>query len=186
MKHFSIALMAAAALTSFGCSKKPKDGDATKSAEAAKPADPKPAPAPAPPSGDCTKNDEGGFCITLPADQKAETPIDRDEHSRTYSYASEKTNTGITVVVTKMTEASDWDDEVTSLAEEAKTKDNKEQQASDLPGGGKFASWIDRDGKNWITVLVHKDKDMKYLFCRSFGTPVAAVLVEACKSLRVL
>ena len=88
--------------------------------------------------------------------------------------------TVVAVVVTKMDAASDWDDEVTSLNEEAKKK--KDAQMSDLPGGGKFWSWNDEDG-NWVTVLTHKD--LTRIFCRTHAKPTAdAAMVEACKSIR--
>ena len=147
-------------------------------ADPAKPAEPA-----APATGDCTKNEEGGFCITLPAGQKAQPPVDKDESSRTYDYTDDAGD-GVTVVVTKMKEAGDWDEEVTTRTDEAKTGGNKEQQASDLPGGGKFWSWVDSDGKQWVTVLARKD--MKRFFCRAHGKPVAPALVEACKSIRAL
>ncbi len=126
---------------------------------------------------------EGGFCLSLPATQKAQDPYDKDESSRRYDYASED-GKGVTVVVTKMKEATEWDDEVKSLSDESTKATNKDAQASDLPGGGKFWSWVEADGKTQVTVLVRKD--LKRIFCRTSGNPADPALVDACKSLRAL
>lgn len=186
MRNLTIVFLATAALTS--CAK--KDGDtAAKAAggEAAKPAE---APAkPADPAGgtgcaaNATKSVEGGFCLNLPPTMKGSDPYDKDDRSRRYDYG-DGNGKGLTVVVTKVVEATDWDDEVHFLAEETKQPDHKQQQSMDLPGGGKFTSYVGDDGMMWATAITHKDT--KLLFCRTNGKPADPTLVDACKSIRPL
>jgi hypothetical protein len=129
------------------------------------------------------RNDEGGFCVKVPANEKMQNAYDSNDTSRTYEYGNDSGH-GITVVVSKLDDASNWDFEVHVVDDESKSSGKTQQQSSDLPGGGKFWSWVDEDGKTWVTALTHKDK--KLLFCRTFGKPVDAALVDACKSIRPL
>jgi hypothetical protein len=52
-----------------------------------------------------TKSVDGGFCLSLPATQKAQNPYDKDDTSRRYDY-TDGSGKGVTVVVTKMEDAS--------------------------------------------------------------------------------
>jgi hypothetical protein len=83
-----------------------------------------------------------------------------------------------------MNDASSWDFEVQSRTNEANGSNRKQQQVTDLPGGGKFISWVDEDGSTWVTTLAHKD--LKLLFCRTSGNPLDPALIDACKSMRPL
>lgn len=130
-----------------------------------------------------TKNTDGGFCITLPASMKPSDPYDKDESSRRYDY-TDGNGTSLTVVVTKMDDPSKWDYEVQSRTNEANQSNHKDQQVTDLPGGGKFMSWVDEDGSMWITALAHKNT--KLFFCRTSGKPADPELVDGCKSMRPL
>jgi len=185
-----MVFLVAAALTSFGCKKKDSGGDmtgkATGSGEAAKPAEAAAKPANDPAAGcaaNATRSAEGGFCLNLPATMKANDPYDKDDRSRRYDYG-DGSGKSLTVVVTKLAEAKEWDDEVGMLADETKQPDHKQQQSMDLPGGGKFMSYVGADGVTWATVLAHKDT--KLLFCRTNGKPADAAMVDACKSIRPL
>jgi hypothetical protein len=149
---------------------------ATAGSDATKPAEPVAA------GGDCNlKPKDGAFCLTGPATLKGSDPYDKDDSSKRYDYADDKGG-GVTVVVTKLEEASDWDSEVRMMTEQgAKKKDMKQE---DLADGGKFWSWTDDDGE-WVTVLVKKDL-MQY-FCRTHAKPTAdAAMVATCKSLKPL
>jgi hypothetical protein len=186
MKNLTMVFLATAALASFGCKK--KDGDAAGKAggEAAKPAEAKPASDSAGGTGcaaNATRSVEGGFCLDLPPTMKGSDPYDKDDRSRRYDYG-DGNGKGLTVVVTKLAEAKEWDDEVSMLADETKQPDHKQQQSIDLPGGGKFMSYVGDDGMTWATALAHKDT--KLLFCRTNGKPADPALVDACKSIRPL
>src|ERR1043166_2165321 len=191
MKNLAMVFLVAVALASFGCKKK-DGGDAagkgTGSGEVAKPAEAAARPAdPAAGADGCaanaTRSAEGGFCLNLPPTMKGNDPYDKDDRSRRYDYG-DGSGKSLTVVVTKLAEAKDWDDEVAMLADETKQPDHKQQQSVDLPGGGKFMSYVGSDGVTWATALAHKDT--KLLFCRTNGKPADPALVDACKSIRPL
>ncbi len=130
-----------------------------------------------------TKSTDGGFCITLPASMKPKDPYDKDESSREYDY-KDGNGKSLTVVVTTMEDASKWDSEVQVRTGEANKPTNKEKQVTDLPGDGKFMSWVEEDGSMWVTALAHKDT--KLFFCRTSGKPADPELVDAGKSMRPL
>jgi len=134
-------------------------------------------------AANATKSTDGGFCLTLPASMKPKDPYDKDESSRRYDY-TDGNGKSLTVVVTKMDDPSKWDSEVQLRTDEANKPTNKDKQVTDLPGGGKFMSWVEEDGTMWITALAHKDT--KLFFCRTSGKPADTELVDACKSMRPL
>lgn len=191
MTKLVIAFLAAA-LASVGCENKDKTATTEgSSARSAAPAGSGSAPAAvsaavAPAGGECpgglTKSAENAFCIKLPASMKPSPPYDKDDRSRRFDYGDDTNTKTLTVVITKMEEATDWDDEVGARTDEAKKK--KEVQQADLPDGGKYFSWVEDDGKQWITVL--KKKDLKLFFCRSDGKPVDPAVIDACKTATLL
>jgi hypothetical protein len=134
-------------------------------------------------AANATKSTDGGFCLTLPASMKAKDPFDKNESSREYDYKDDN-GKSLTVVVTKMDDPSKWDSEVQVRTDEANKPTNKDKQVTDLPGGGKFMSWVEEDGSMWVTTLAHNDA--KLFFCRTSGRPADPELVDACKSMRPL
>ncbi len=193
MQNYTIAFLAAVSLVSFGCKKKGDGGEADKKVVDDKPAPAgdKPAgdtPAPAKPddkpaaAGGCVPNTDGGFCLAVPAAMKAGAAFKKSDTERAFDY-SDGSGKSLKVVVTTMSDpAAEWDSEVSVRTDEGKKKTNV--QASDLPDGGKFFSWVDGD-TNWVTTLTHKDKLL--FFCRTSGKPAAdPAMVDACKSMKPL
>ena len=164
--RFSALAVAVAALVVSGCDKKAADSEASATGCAA----------------GATRSTEGGFCLTVPAGLKASPPYDKNTSSRRYDYA-DGTGKSIAVVVTQMKSAAEWDSEVSLRTREANAPNHRQPEVKDLPGGGKFISWVDDNGP-WATVITHKD--LKLFFCRVGGKATDAMLVDACKSLRPL
>jgi hypothetical protein len=128
------------------------------------------------------KNTEGGFCLVTPPGSKALPPANSDANNRNYSFL-DGNGAGVNVDVSKLDDLMTWDWTVKGYQANATNSDRSQQQQGDLPGGGKYWSYV-QGGSKRTDVITHKENVL--FTCNTVGAMPDGPTVDSCKSIRPL